>query len=191
MSGIFQTSEGLPVGTILTTALSTAPTGWMLCDGSIVLADTPLGEALLADGHPYGWDGTNPRIPAIQGRTIVGDNNHGSYSVGDTGGVSSVTLTTNQIPSHDHAVVIWDGGHGHRYHHSSGPDSLGGSDHGMYNPNVYGTNSHHDTVIGSSGANVRVLTDNKWDYSRNTGGGQAHDNMPPYIVLNHIIKVDA
>ncbi len=181
--------DGMPIGTILTFAFSAAPTGWMLCDGSLVPADTPLGEALLADGHPYGWDGTNPRIPNIQGRTIVGDNNHGSWSIGGTGGVEQVTLTTNQMPSHDHAVILNDGGHQHSAISTagSGPNSnaswtVGGASAG--GASTFGW-------TGNNGANVRVLTDNKWDYSRNTGGGQAHDNMPPYIVLNHIIKVGA
>lgn len=181
--------DEMPVGTVIVYALPTPPQGWVLCDGSVVLASTPLGQALVEAGNPYGDDGTNPRVPAIQGRTIVGDNNHGSYSVGGTGGVEQVTLTVNQIPSHDHVVTLNDGGHQHSAISTagSGPNSnaswtVGGASGG--GASTFGW-------TGNNGANIRVKTDNKWDYSRNTGGGQAHENMPPYIVLNHIIKVGA
>lgn len=176
--------DEMPVGTVIVYALPTPPQEWALCDGSVVLASTPLGKALVEAGNPYGDDGTNPRVPAIQGRTIVGDNGSGSYAVGGTGGVEQVTLTVNQMPSHDHAVILTDPGHHHYL--ASGPE-------GGPHPTIM-QNGNNGAIYGPTAnawTGVRVLTDNKWDMSRNTGGGQAHDNMPPFIVLNHIIKVGA
>lgn len=181
------TADEMPVGTVIVYALPTPPEGWVLCDGSVVLASTPLGQALIAAGNPYGDDGTNPRVPAIQGRTVVGDNGDGSYSVGDTGGVEQVTLTTNQMPSHDHKVNINDGGHKH-----SAISTAGGGPESNASWTVGGASAGGTSTFGwtgKNGANTRILTDNKWDRSGNTGGSGAHNNMQPSAVVGgYIIK---
>ena len=71
----------IPVGLVCMWSGSTTdiPTGWALCNGS---------------------NGT----PDLRGRFVVGAGS--SYSVGATGGVASVTLTEEQIPSHNHELTI-------------------------------------------------------------------------------------
>ena len=118
---------GVPVGGIImwSGATNNIPSGWALCDGQ---------------------NGT----PNLQDRFIVGAGS--SYSVNDTGGAASVTLTINQMPSHNHSYTMINFDQG-----SAG----GASSYGQ------GTSS--------------VSTGSK-------GGGQSHENRPPYYALAYIIK---
>jgi len=186
--------SGPPTGSIMLhagAATNPAPDGWLWCDGAEYhTSDYPTLAA--ACNGMYGTASAGMfRVPNMSGRVAIGSGHDGTATrnPGETPGAATHTLTATEMPSHDHHISLWDGGHGHRYHHSGGPDSLGGGDSGMYNPNVYGTNSHHDSVIASSGANVRVLTDGKWDYSRSVGGSGAHNNIQPSAVVGgYIIK---
>ena len=111
----------LPTGAVLDWALNTAPSGFLLCDGSVLLSDTPhaaLRTALIADGFPYGQDGGgNPNLPDARGRVIAGKDDMGGTvagrltssesgidgsTLGAYGGAQSVALDVNQMPSHDH-----------------------------------------------------------------------------------------
>ena len=81
------------------------PTGWGLCDGSALnIADNPnLFDAI---GTNYGGDGvTTFKLPDLRGRTPVGIGQRpggSAYALGQTNGAHTVTLTTNQLPTHTH-----------------------------------------------------------------------------------------
>lgn len=146
-------AEGiLPVGTIMPWSRYTEPSGWILCNGRILLPDSPYGSlrnAYIADGCPFGSDGSgNPYIPDARGRVIAGLDNMGGTaagrvtnagagtsgingsSMGAAGGGDRHTLVANEMPSHTHSVV--DGTHTHgigdpsHWHatSNSGSDSL-------------------------------------------------------------------
>ena len=90
---------GIPTGVIVlwSGAANAIPSGYVLCDG-------------------------NNSTPDLRDRFIVGAGN--SYSVGDTGGASSVTLTVNQIPSHNHTIGgVFSGGDGFNAARSSSSSS--------------------------------------------------------------------
>lgn len=93
----------------------------------------------------------------IQGRFLWASNT--AHPSGNTGGSETVALNINQIPSHSHnfnsAVAVW------------GPSSTG---NGF--ANVGGNWTGSDTA---GGAYARTA---------NTGGSQAHDNMPPYLSVD-------
>lgn len=94
----------------------------------------------------------------ITGRFLIGAG--GSYELGSMGGEANVTLTTNEIPPHDHVL------------------------------NVY--NIEMDVPSGEFVVPpAKVNSDhNMTSYpTRNTGGGQPHNNMPPYIACNIWRKV--
>jgi microcystin-dependent protein len=107
-----------PVGTITAFGGTTAPTGWLLCDGSAIAGGYTELIALV---------GVN--TPDLKGRFPIGDN--ASLTLLGQGG--SATITTNQIPSHSHAntasastsVSLSDPGHGHTVNQSN----AGGHDH--------------------------------------------------------------
>ena len=114
-----------------------------------------------ADAIPTGFvlcDGNNS-TPNLSGRFVVGYSASDSdYDVNDTGGSSSVTLTVNQIPAHTHT-------HTKATHPSgSGPEQnqSGGPE--------------DRTNFGDTGT------------TSSTGGGQSHENRPPYYALCYIMK---
>ncbi|MCC8056445.1 hypothetical protein [Cloacibacillus sp.] len=136
----------------------------------------------------------------IQGRFIVGAGQ--SYAPGATGGEDKHILTVNEMPEHGHsATSTQNDGHTHsgsasttgRHQHGTygeagtGPwgNYMGspGNRHGIdggdndnnwYNTSPDGDHSHIIT-IGKSGAHAHTIT------VKNTGGGEAHNNMPPYF----------
>ena len=111
-----------PAGMVSQFAGSTAPTGWLLCDGTAV-SRTTYANLFTAIGTNYGTgDGsTTFNLPNLQGRVPVGKSTSGTFaSLNSPGGVESVTLTESQIPSHTHTTP-------NHSHPLSGTTSTGGS----------------------------------------------------------------
>ena len=112
--------------------------------------------------------------PDLRNRFVVGS--EGNYSVGNTGGSDSVTLSTAQMPSHNHGVN--DSGHTHNLLYNHG--AFGGSS-GAVTPRSGNT----PVTPGISG---RVSTNTTGISIQNTGSGSAHENRPPYYALCYIMK---
>lgn len=86
-----------------------------------------------------------------------------SYSNGSTGGEANHTLTVNEMPSHGHDLV-----YGSRDSSSGLVISYAGSG--------YSSLSVENWAWRNSGVRQNI-------YARNEGGGQAHNNMPPYLAV--------
>ena len=114
-----------------------------------------------ANAIPTGFvlcNGSNS-TPDLRGKFVVGyHDGNGDYDVGDTGGAESVTLTVNQIPSHKHTTNI-DGQH-----------VIPGGGGSSY-------------PYGGAGTYASRLFS-----MDNTGGGQSHENRPPFYALCYIMK---
>lgn len=95
-----------PVGTISPFARPTAPTGWLLCDGSAV-SRTTYADLFSVIGTTYGnGDGlTTFNLPDLRGRTPIGSG-QGTLLTNRVLGVSlgeeSHQLTVDEIPAHTH-----------------------------------------------------------------------------------------
>jgi len=134
--------------------------------------ERPVGGVTLLDVYPVGsiyisTSSTNPNsffggtwASYGQGRVLVGKATSGTFATaGATGGAETHTLTVAQMPSHTH---IQDP-HAH---------NLSSSDAGAMNGTV------------RPGDNVNTIsTSQTTATNQNTGGGEAHNNLQPYIVV--------
>src|SRR5881392_4262702 len=91
------------VGEIRMFGGSFAPAGWMFCDGALL----PISEyetLFNLIGTTYGGDGQSTfALPDLRGRIPLHFGN--GFTLAETGGVETVTLTVSQIPAHTHALL--------------------------------------------------------------------------------------
>ncbi len=97
------------VGEMIEFSGNFCPSGWELADGHLLsIADNDVLFALI--GTIYGGDGQNTfAVPDLRGRSVVHTGTGAglsTYTIGQTGGSETVTLTTNQIPAHSHTAYI-------------------------------------------------------------------------------------
>ena len=152
-----------------------APSGWAFCNGQLlpISQNTALFSLL---GTNYGGDGrSNFALPNLQGAFPM----HAGASagpgltprnVGESGGADSVTLTTAQLPAHGHGMQAVPGA-------STGtPDA---------------TTSLAPTSNGSAlyrAPDAVYLNTAPSDLAA-SGGGAAHNNLPPYLAVTFIIAL--
>ena len=175
--------ELLPRGVIVmwSGSIASIPPGWALCDGGTYTAP----------------DGTQVTTPNLKDRFIVGAGN--SYSVGATGGANYVTLSINEIPSHYHTGSGITSTNGTHYHRICGSTAEGGA-RAIGDPvangilGAAGRTWDYDTAPG--GMPSTYLTEQSGAHSHtfsfttsSTGGGQPHENRPPYYALAFIMKL--
>lgn len=109
-----------PSGVISQYAGATAPSGWLLCDGSAV-SRTTYSTLFGIIGVTYGAGDTTTtfNLPNLKGRLPVGrDSAQTEFdTLAETGGTKTETLTDSQIPAHTHGVGTYatnsDGSHSH------------------------------------------------------------------------------
>ena len=179
-----------PVGTIAMYAGTTAPEGWLLCDGS-PLSRTAYQNLFAVIGTTFGnGDGSATfNLPDLRGRTPFGKAASGTFqTLGATGGVETHSHTV-AIAGHAHNLpfshsngrlyVMWAGGTDEHFRWSEGHQ---GGDQPVSEVAQY---SGVQTWCCGSGQNYAALT--------STSGGQtvtssANSNVPPFAVVNYIIK---
>src|SRR5947209_5508270 len=86
-----------------------APAGWMFCDGQLLpISENEILFNLI--GTTYGGDGQSTfALPDLRGRVPIhqGTGSDGNtYTLAESAGVEQVTLTTNQMPQHNHAFIV-------------------------------------------------------------------------------------
>ena len=158
---------GMPIGSIVMWPGDTAPDGWLLCDGT-TYKRSDFTNLFNVIGNKYNNGAIlfdRFKVPNLQSRFPLGASS--VYSLGETGGEKEVTLTKEKIPSHNHTI-----------------EEIGG-----YNDNTGNDYKTFSTLKtdGKSGTGNRTV---KVEISamKDDCGGQAHNNMPPYVVVNFIIK---
>ncbi len=94
------------LGSIQYFAFNFAPTGWHICDGTVlpVASNTALFSLL---STYYGGNGTsNFALPDLRGRTISGMAPAVHYQIGNTGGSETATVPATDLPLHSHIVQM-------------------------------------------------------------------------------------
>jgi microcystin-dependent protein len=194
ISGTVLTSQGAgnaltwtvvtnPPGTILDFAGSTAPAGYLLCDGTSYSTTTyaALYTALGGSSSPWGVGSGTFKVPDLRGRTTVAAGSGSGLttrSLAGKGGAESVTLTAAQsgMPSHGHA---WsDAGHTHNIGNEQFPGTGANFALGLVSsPNL--TSSQSGTNPNPVGSVQNAAAQN---------ASASHENMMPFAVVNKIIK---
>jgi microcystin-dependent protein len=175
-------SGSSPSGSLTAFAGATAPTGWLICDGSVVSQTTYASlYAVVGSTYNTGGEGAgNFRLPNMKGRVIVGrDASDSDFNVlGETGGAKTHTLTTTEMPSHIHTgTAQLNGAHFHNYQdHPRNPAIQSSPGSGIQDRSAVSANT------GSAGDHSHLLSIDA------AGSGGAHNNLQPYIALNWIIK---
>lgn len=170
--------QEVPAGTIVMWSGDIAPNGWSLCDGTNGTPDLR-GRFILSMGSGAGLT---------------------SRTYGATGGAETHTLSTTEMPGHTHTGTtasngahthtITDPGHTHSQttinddYNNSGANPPGFSADSAGSVTWNNINSATTGItVNSNGAHTHTFT------SDSTGGGSAHNNMPPFFVLAYIMKL--
>jgi microcystin-dependent protein len=151
---------------------SFAPAGWAFCQGQLMaISQNDILFTLI--GTTYGGDGQSTfGIPNLAGRIPLhagqGPGITQNYQLGEMAGVESVTLTVQQIPVHNHAVVGTNA-------FGTAPSPTNNFLASSASINVYGV-----FTPANAFANTAITP---------VGGSQPHDNMMQYMCINFIISL--
>lgn len=169
------------VGGIYLVGFNFAPQGFAMCNGQLlsISQNTALFSLL---GTFYGGDGvTTFGLPDLRGRVPI-HQGQGSgtspYSVGQVGGQETVTLTTAQLPSHNHALGAVQGAGTTNLpsgaYLAAGPFTGSG-------PNATALNTYTVNTTPPASLNAASI--------QTAGGGQPHTNIQPYLCVTYIIAL--
>ena len=200
-----------PTGVIRFFAGSTAPNGWLVCDGSTV-SRSAYSDLFKIIGTTYGSGNSNTTftLPDMRGRCPIGvgtGTGLTARTLGSNVGAETATLAEANLPSHTHATTVGtqsanhthtgtSGGASANHTHSYGtPIGTTGSTNGIIDsvtasssgtPVTGGSSADHthSTTFGTGSATHTHSVSNS-----NTGSGTAFGIMPPSLVVNFIIKV--
>lgn len=190
-------APGVPSGAVMQFAATTAPDGWVLCDGTLYDGtDATYANLFAAIGLAYGGSGTNFRVPDGQGRVLVGVGTHADVSaLNDTEGLTASSRSpkhnsTNSLTLPDHAHGTSDPGHAHNS--SVGQfkanvtvgtgitDQEGAGNQTLYPP---------ATATATTGLTVTGITSTPPINGSIGPGGSRPTDTPAFVTVNHIIKL--
>jgi len=145
-------------GTIQMYAGLTAPSGYLICDGSAI-SRTTYSALFSVIGTIYGsGNGSSTfNLPNFKGRIPVGlDSTQTEFdTLGKTGGEKNHTLTIEETPAHKHSYL---------------------DNYGVQNVEVTFYNGTATDEI------------ERWEDTSTVGGGLPHNNLQPYCTISFIVK---
>ncbi len=155
------------VGEIRMFAGNFAPAGWMFCEGQLL----PISEyetLFNLIGTTYGGDGQSTfALPDLRGRIPLHFGN--GFTLAETGGVETVTLTVSQIPQHSHAFL----------------GTSGTANQTNPSGNVVAQSLGGATLFNSANPTAAMAANS----TSQVGGSQPHNNFQPYLCVDFIISL--
>jgi len=162
------------IGQLMMFAGNFAPRGWAFCEGQLlpIAQNTALFSIL---GTMYGGDGrTTFGLPDLRGRVPIHKGQGPglpNYNQGEKGGSNQTTLTSQNMPAHNHQLVTSD-------QPAAQPSGAGG-----YFPSNAGRNA--DSLYASTPGTPQPMGAKTGDF----GQGTAFNNMQPFNCVNYIIAL--
>src|SRR6476619_7620752 len=143
-----------------------APAGWMFCEGQLL----PISEyetLLHQTRTTYGGHGQSTfALPDLRGRLPLHQGN--GFTLAETGGVETVTLTVSQMPAHSHPLLA-----SATTATQQNVTSNVYAQASLFNPSI---NINHNTPMAASAVG-------------SVGGSQPHNNFQPYLCVDFIISL--
>jgi microcystin-dependent protein len=169
----------IPIGMITQFAGSSAPSEWLICDGTNISRSTySLLFYIISTNYGSGDGITTFSLPDLCGRFPVGyKNDNTNFNIlGKSEGNDVVILTNNNIPSHNHLL----------FRNELQFNSFLGGDTSKY-PNVFNQHTFFGKIDNDSVQFGSTTSLSNIGTSSINGSGIGYENLPPYIVLNYII----
>lgn len=217
-SAAWRAIGAVPTGAVIPYAGSSAPDGWLLCNGQSV-STTTYAELHAVIGYTFGGSGGSFNVPDLRQRFPLGVAESGTgNTLGATGGTINHTHTG---PAHTHGVgslatasagvhnhgapdILSAGAHTHTFSDTfttggpSGTVSAGGtglvaSFQHTHSGSVSGTTSSsgahsHSQSNGHRTTNEGAHTHTITGSTASGGTGNTGTANPPFIALNYLIK---
>lgn len=161
------------IGEIAIFAGNFAPVGWAFCDGSLLLISEYSALYQLI-GTTYGGDGQSTfALPDLRGRAPMHAGAGPALTSrvgGEMGGTEEVTLTTQQIPNHNHVLGV-STTPGTTASPQGAVPADGGNGSAQYTQDTASLQKQPAQVMGA------------------VGGSLPHENMQPYLAVTYIISL--
>lgn len=198
-----QIFSDIPVGTVMPWGGAIPPDGtWVMADGQ-ELSRTAYPAAFATFGTTYNKitdvDATKFRVPDCRGLSVFGRNasNAKFAFLNQQGGAEQVVLNEAQLARHKHTHDHQHGGYtdvqGSHQHVVEGSTGSGTKNilRDVQIPKAQGGNGYLTSAAGNHAHNIATnsITGASGINTSEVGSNAPHENLPPYITLNFIVKV--
>ena len=207
LDGLATTDILMPSGSVIIYGGTSAPTGWLFCDGSAISRSTYAALfTAIATTYGAGNGSTTFNVPDIRGRVVAGKEASASRlttgtgnidggTLGAVGGNQGHTLTSAQsgLPAHNHSLTMDAHTHTftgtpHSHTFLRGQDAFHDISGSTGSGNFFGNISHSTQNTTAGGSNSTVTTTGTIANNSAANAGSPHPNVQPTIILNYIIK---
>jgi len=164
-----------PSGSIIMYGGASAPSGWLLCDGTSYSTST-YASLFAIIGYTFGGSGSSFRVPNFVNNVPIGA---GSIAaLGATAGSQTHVISGSELPTHNHTINISDPGHVHTQYTSN---NTGGGKGYFEASNSAGNGDITNVTTASSSTGISAT-------SNNTGSSSAMSLIQPSLGIYFIIK---